>query len=169
MLTPFTAGEDLTAARLNAAFDIIRVVVQVGDSANVNNSTTLVSSTYLTLAVEASAVYLAEYELIYDTNSTADFKSSLTLPAGATVTLARWTSGTTGTAIDSAIEHNADTLVTMSSGGVAVGTRMSCRRAGIVVMSTTAGNATIQFAQNVANVSNTFLSRGSWLRLTKVA
>lgn len=168
MLNPFSAGQDLTAAALNAAFDIVRPVVQGADSPPVNNSTSLVASTYLTLPVVASASYLAEMELIYDTAAAADFQSSLVIPSGTGI-LSRWTSGAAGTAIDSVIEHNANTSLIMISGGVAVGTFMSCRRSGMLVIGGSSGNATIFFAQVTANVSNTVLKQGSWLRLTRVA
>lgn len=167
-LVPFTAGQNITAAALNAAFDITRVAYQSVDQ-TMNNSTTYVSSTGLTLTIEASSNYLYESLIMFDTNSTADFKQKLLLPAGATVRIARWSSPTTGTAIDSVVEHDAITVVEIASGGVAAGTVMSTRASGLIQNSTAAGSVTVQFAQNAANVSNTLLKTGSWIRLTKVS
>lgn len=167
-LVPFVAGQDLTADVLNAAIDVTRTAYQSVDQ-TVNNTTTYVSSTGLTLSIGASEVHVYESLIMFDTNTSADFKQRLLLPASATVRIARWSSSTVGTAIDTAIEHDAITVTEIQSGGVASGTIMSTRATGLITNSTAAGSVTLQFAQNAATVVNTVLKIGSWIRLTRVA
>jgi hypothetical protein len=168
VLNPFLAGQDLTAGDLTAAFDITRTVYQTADQTR-NNSTSLLSSTDLVLSMAINSSYILEACIIYDSNSTADFKYSFSLPTGATIRQTPWGSDIGDTSIHTMILHDAYDTAGFSAGGVAAGTMMSIKPTGRIVMSTTAGNLVVQFAQNVANASDTKLKRDSWLRLTKVS
>ena len=167
-IVTFAAGEKITAAKLNRAFDITRTEWQESDQI-VNNSTTFVSSTFLTLSVEANSSYKYKAFLIYDTNSTADFKHNVLLPAGAAVRHGTWTPTATVSATNTTIAVDALDATTFASGGVALGTMMTLRPSGLIAIVGTAGSVTIQFAQATANASNTTLKTGSWIELTKVA
>ena len=167
-LVPFQAGQSLTAADLNAAFDIRRVAWQTGDQI-VNNSTTFVSSTFLTLTVAANSSYVYEALLVWDTNSTADFKHQLLVPAGAAVRQGTWTPTNTVAATNTTIAVDALDAIGYGGGGVALGTMLTARPVGLIATVGTAGSVTVQFAQGTANASNTTLKTGSWIRLTKVA
>lgn len=167
--SPVVAGQRIRASDFNAALDAaVQTAYQTADQTK-NNNTTYLSSPDLVLPMLASAVYAFEALILYDTNSTADFKHKALLPSGAVVDrVATWTNTNAGTAVDSVVAHDALTSWDFNSGGVAVGTVMSARPCGIITMSTTAGNLVIQFAQNTANGSNTLLKRGSWVSLRRV-
>ena len=175
-LNPLVAGEDLTAGRLNALYDENRTVYQSSDQ-TVNNSTTLVSSTSLTVTVAANSTYIFDAWLHWESNPTADFKFILSVPAGAT---GRWSPicPTDASApivgaerINYTVFQTEALTVSWSGAGddTTTGTIFICARpSGYIVTAGNSGSATIQFAQNVANVSNTRLKTGSWMRLTKV-
>jgi hypothetical protein len=163
----FVAGQNLTAAQLNDQFNIMRVrrqqVVQT-----VTNSTTLVNSNYMTMSVKANTSYIFEALILYTADAGADFKFNIALPSGATQRIATWTNLTSGAALDSPIAHDAITTQPWPMGAV-TGTVMSSRPTGVITIGVSAGSCTIQFAQNVATVSNCDLNSGSWIRLTEVA
>ncbi|MFA7117122.1 MAG: hypothetical protein WC140_07850 [Bacteroidales bacterium] len=163
----FTAGQNLTAAALNDQFNQIRTRRQQVTQ-TVNNSTTLVNSTYLTLSVKANTNYIFEALILYTADALADFKFNIALPTGSTLRMATWTNLTSGTALDSPIAHDAITTQPWPMGGV-TGVTMSSRPTGAITIGGTAGNCTIQFAQNAAHASNCDLNSQSWMRLTEVA
>lgn len=163
----FLAGQTLTADLLNTEFDRVREVYQQADQ-TVNNSTTFVSSTYLTLPVEANTGYIYEAFLVYDTGSTPDFKHKVLMPSGGFVRHGVWTPTTTVSATNTTIGVDALDTDNFASGGISAGTRMTLRPSGIIAIAATAGDVTIQFAQQVANASNTSLTFGSWMRLTRL-
>jgi hypothetical protein len=168
-LVPILAGSDATAATINAALDaVMRTAYQAVDSSPVNNSTVLVSSTYLTLPVAASTTYLFDGVIFYDATAAADFKNSLALPVGSTGLASPWGSDTAAASVSATIEHDAFTSLTWATGGVASGTVMCSRPTGKFSTDTLGGSVTFQFAQNVANVSNAILKAGSSIRLIKV-
>lgn len=164
----FAAGQKLTATLLNAEFNRTRTVSTPGDSTPVVSSTTLVSATSLVLSVEAGATYKFEAETIFDTNATADFKGLFALPAGSFIRLSEWASGAGAAATDATIFHDAIDSGAFVCGGIAAGTFMTARPAGIIIVGGTAGNCQFQFAQNVSNATGTILKGGSWMTLTKV-
>jgi hypothetical protein len=167
-LVPFTAGSKDTAAKLNTAFNWDRYAFCPSDQ-SVLNSAVLVSSTYLTLSVEASSWYLFDTLIMFDANSTADFQYNFSLPSGSFIRQALWASNTSAAATDATIFHNAVDLATGTSGGVSIGTYMSLIPCGLIITSTTPGTCVFQFAQNTANNTNaTTLKGGSWMHLRKV-
>lgn len=155
LLIPFVAGQKLTAALLNEAFDLTRVKYQSADSAGIVN-TTFVSSTSLVLSVAANASYRFRCQLFCDTNATADMKYNLLLPSGATVRLSDVGGTTTSTS----------TQRTYS--GVAAGTVVSSEFGGFIDISTLGGTLTLQTGQVVTS-GTTILKVGSWIELTQVA
>lgn len=163
-LFPFVAGQDLTASYVNQTIDNAGVMAYQGaDSSPVNNSTTLVASTYLTIPVVANGFYIYEDNILYDTNSTADFQCLIVCPNfSANGPISRVFLNTSST-----ITVNADTSLSTAAGGSAVGTVWPIRRSGLLSIGV-AGTVSIQFAQNTANASNTLLKIGSWIRLTRV-
>lgn len=155
MLNPFTAGQKDTAAAHVAAIDQRRTVYQSADSAS-STSTTFLSSTGLVLSVVASGQYAFSAWILVDTNATADVNLKVLLPASATVRFAD--KGSTSTS----------TSTTRFYSGVAAGTIIACSFEGFIDIDTTAGTATMQYAQNAVSGS-TFLKLGSWMELVQVA
>lgn len=163
-LFPVTAGADLTATLFNSTVDNAGVMAYQGaDSPPVNNSTTLVASTYLTIPVVANGFYTYEDNIMYDGNSTANFQYLIVCPNfSSNGPIARLFTSTGGT-----LTWNADTSLSTAAGGGGVGTVRAVRRSGLLSIGVT-GTVSIQFAQNTANASNTILKIGSWIRLTRV-
>lgn len=165
-LVPFVAGQDLTALALNTAVDTSGIMVYQGaDSTPVNNSVVLVASSYLTLPVVANGFYIYESQIIYDSNSTANFQHLIVLPGFSTAgPLTRMNIAVGGTTTPTS---NVDASLSTASGGGGVGTQRFVTRSGLLAIGI-AGNVSTQFAQNTANASNTVLKQGSWIRLTQV-
>lgn len=169
-MSAFTAGQRLTADLLNEEFNRVRRVYQEFDQ-SVLNSTTLVSSTDLVLSVEASTVYTLESYIITDANTTADVKYNILVPSGASVLgHSRWGGKSGDTSVTSSVDRQAgDGFPTLDLSGVGAGTLLTSRPHANIAVSTTAGNVTFQFAQQVANNTNaTILKAGSWMELVKI-
>lgn len=158
------SGADLTADLLNDALSIERVVVATADQ-TVTASTVLVNSTYLLMTLAANAIYTMDMLLIHDSPAAGDLKYSFTLPAGCFIRKGAWASSSAVAATDGTIFHQADDLITGSTGGVAAGTYMTARPTGVIA-TITGGTLQFQFAQLAASGS-TILKAGSWLRLTR--
>lgn len=167
-LVPFSAGQKLTATQLNAAFDIRRRKYQAADQ-TVNNTTTLVSSTDLTLSVAANSVYTLDAFVIYVSGTTPDIKFNYSYPSGASLRFSAYYIATTDTTGNAAmIRDVVDDFGAFGAGGIGTG-MMSMIPQGRLTVGATAGNFVVQFAQFTANVSNTLLKAGSWIELVKVA
>jgi len=165
----FAAGQKLTAALLNAEFNKDRIAYTSGDQSRVS-STVLTNAIGLVLPVEANAWYIYDGLLMYDTNTTADFKWDMTLPTSSFVRNSPWmTSASVAGAVDAPIYHAAYDAGSSDAAGVAAGTIMTIRPTGLIIVSTTSGNMQMRFAQNVSNATATVLKGGSWMRLVKIA
>ncbi len=171
-LIPILAGEDALAAVINAALDNVgRTVYQTTDQTR-NNNTTYLDSTSLVMAVAANAAYTIDSFIIYDTNSTADFKVRFTLPAGSSLRMGKWgldtgAASATGSINVQVIDDTAD-AIEFTLGGIAAGTMLSATPRGQIATAGTAGNLQIAFAQNTANVSDSKLRIGSWVSLARI-
>lgn len=166
---PFVAGNKLTAARLNEAIDDAgRTKYQTADQTR-NNNTAFLASPDLVFPVLAGAFYVFRSCILYDTNSTADFKHEYLLPAGSGIQIATWTSTTTGAAVDSPVAHDMLTSFSFASGGVASGTIMCTAPVGLIAIGGTSGDLVIRFAQNTAAVVDTKLKLGSSVWMARVA
>jgi hypothetical protein len=165
----FVSGQYLTAAALNAQINKIRTRRQQV-AQTVNNTTTLTSSTYLTLPVEANKFYVFEATIIYTAATAADFRFALSLPTGSSMRLGTWTSGVTAGSGDfgAAIAHDAITTAFPMGGIGTAFNPMTARPTGVITIGANAGSCTVQFAQETANASDTTLNSQSWIRLTEV-
>lgn len=138
----------------------------------VNNSTTYQADDALYVAVEAGATYDLEGFVVYDASTVADAKFSVTTPSGATVT---WRLDGPNSGAGSPDSVNPATFRALSTGGgwpvggVGVGTKVAARIVGTVVVSTTAGNVGIQWAQNTAEATDLTVRSGSYLTLRRIA
>jgi len=142
----------------------------------INSSTTLQNDDHLVLPVVANAVYRFELDL-YMTESTdfvGDFKMSFTCPTGATFDMHG--SGAHITDLSAGTSSNGEwigKLATSSAGAslsFGVGTGLTGVRVyGRLVMSSTAGNFQMQWAQNASDATGTTLKAGSFMTMTRVA
>ena len=142
----------------------------------INSSTTLQNDDHLVLPVVANAVYTFALDL-YMTEATdfvGDFKMSFTCPTGATFDMHG--EGAHVTDLSGGTSSNGEwigKLATASAGATlsfGVGTGLTGVRVyGRLVMSSTAGNFQMQWAQNASDASGTTLKAGSFMTMTRVA
>jgi hypothetical protein len=172
-LTPLVGGVgiDITGATIsdNTLFSYISTTATL-----VNNSTTFVD-TGLTVAVEASKVYRMELFIGVAAATAADAKFQFVYPAGTTVNgwhLAPQTGATANTNTSARwgglVETNVITVGTAGVSPTPATDSVFLRVSGLVITSTTAGTFKIQGAQNVADVSNMTLFKGSFMELREV-
>lgn len=130
------------------------VVIKPTDQ-TVLNSTVFVNDSDLTFAVAANKVYYFELSLrLTAAAQAADFKFQWSLPSGASV---EWDSIYNGGSINkwdntsTATVPNALSTTSQTTGSNALGTAYGCRFRGFIVISSTSGTATLQWAQNTAD------------------
>lgn len=146
-----------------------QLVTQLADLV-VNNSVTLEDSPDLVLPVAPNGSYVLESQLIIDTDSTADSQIAFSTPAGSGIRLAYWADDGAATSIQSNLYHNAiDSGGPVVFGGISFGTMITGRPCGWFINGPNLGEVRVQFAQNVAEVLNSALKTGSWMRLTRIA
>lgn len=143
------------------------------DATPVNNSVALVSDSTLLVALPTAGRYQFECVLFYDSSTAADFKAAFTIPAGATM---RWGGQGPSTSVASGVGTAVFTTTTVSGtavvyGGSGVGTAnaMLLVIKGAVLMGGTAGNLQLQYAQSVADPTDTIVRTHSRLLCWRVA
>lgn len=167
-LVPFSAGQRMTASVLNDAFDTTRIVHGGADQI-INNTTTFASSVSLSLSVEADTRYVYDLMLMFKADTAADFKWQFDAPSG---TFIRRTAGL-ATPASNTSQQSAVFITTEDFNGfacAALGTGVSTyvNPSGLLIIGSTAGDITVQFAQDTTHASNCILQGGSYFRLTKV-
>lgn len=140
----------------------------------VNNSATLQDDDHLVLPVAANGVYFFEATLFYSTNATADLKLGWSVPAGATMVWGRGHAASSGAAgFHTANASGSVTALPTQASTIDVAGGASPPymffTAGLITVSSTAGNATLQWAQNTADVSDTKVLKGSFIRFRRTA
>ena len=165
-------------------------VVEVADGAStslallsaeqtINNTTTLTTLTDFTTALVANGTYVAEFVLIYLSGTTPDvkFKWDITSVAGCTI---EW--GQTGaSAINAAAPSGGAAITTynsmhdqtqemaLSGQGTGADNKVVVPISATIHNSSTAGNLNMQWAQFLADGSNTSLLVGSYMKITRNA
>lgn len=171
---PFVAGDKLSAQKLN---DLLYGVAMTAD-VTVNNTTTLVNATGLAIPLAANATYGLDGWLHWTSNPTADIKFKFTFPASTT---GFWSG--IGPVVDTAPVVGSERKNYVDFGSVDISNALafagddeftssvyiSANPRGYMTTAGTAGTLQLQFAQNTANVSNTILRAGSYLRVTRLA
>jgi hypothetical protein len=173
----WSSGETLTAANFNTYIrDNLNYVntqhkYKAGDTSS--TSTTLANDPDLVFAVAASEVWLVQAFLLIDSNATAGYKCTWTVPAGASMKWAapmdrsgagiKW-AGDTGASSEALLDATATQTYASPSAGSIWGVPIN----GIVTVSTTAGNVQFQFAQGVAS-GTTITKAGSLLIAHRVS
>ena len=154
----FNVGDVLAAADVNNWLAPIAGV----KSANqvINSTTTFVNDADMRFAVAANSLYEFHVYLRYSTPNGADWKSSFTVPAGASAHFSRYGLNASGTFVGGDDFTDASTV---TSQGLGAGTQQSANFFGWVVTAGTAGNLIFQWAQNTSNAGNTTLYQNSYL------
>jgi hypothetical protein len=141
--------------------DTVQSAVKTADQST-SSDTTLSNDTHLQVALEANTYYEFEATLVYFSSEVGDFKLDFSIPTGATGTYSFASStgsipattmdgGTTTLTID--VKDTDDHIQKLT---------------GIVYTAGTAGNITMQWAQNTSDAGSTGLRKGSLIKLTKV-
>lgn len=131
-------------------------------SETVNNSSTLQDDDALVVPILANEVWVVEFVVVFNSNTTADIKFAVTVPSGATgrVSIIR----ETGAAIAMATPAFGNAA---AADGNAV--HVFAELKAYVINGANAGNVTLQWAQNVADPSDTIVYRGSHAKALKAA
>lgn len=136
----------------------------------VNNTTTHVSDTALTLSLAANAVYHVSAVLSISGPSAADFRSSWTVPTGTTGTrLVQGPPTGVTSARDTIIHDRAASLTTVLGYGTDGSEDSAVREECWVLTAGTSGSMTLTWAQFTATVGTTRVRAGSWMRARRVA
>lgn len=152
-------------------------VERVTDATTITSGTTgttLVSDSVLVSALPTAGRFNWEVVMFYDSPTAADFKMAMTWPAG--VTLARWglhgpatgVASTTGDGQFGVATVSGTAIATGSAGAGTANTVMTVAK-GTLTMGGTAGNLTVQYAQNTADAGNTIPRAGCRLQVWRVA
>lgn len=172
----FVAGQKIRASDLNAGLPLL---ARVASDVTTISNTSLINITGLVVALEANATYAVDGWIYYQSPSAADIKFNVTLPSGATCTMGAYGPPVTGAPFSATSPrvNYLDMGVFASSGGSYLhggdtefaSVWASLRPAGVIVTSSTAGNAQFQFAQNTSTATNTIIKAGSWMRMARLA
>lgn len=149
----FAAGQVLTAAQLNALVPV--TAVKLADE-TLNNVTGLQNDDELLWAVSASSTYLLHLSISYNSGTTPDIKFGWSVPASTTMKWRVIGADTAGAVI---LTSGLTESSVQPIGGAGADTHLLVEA--VITVSTTAGNVTLQWAQNTANVSNTIVRAGS--------
>ncbi len=132
----------------------LRLVVSQSDQV-VNNTTTLIDHDELFMDLRINTTYAFYITLIYDSGTTPDIKMGWTVPSGTSMAWQGLGFGNGQTALF-------ETGIEVPNGGGA-GAPMVISDGGRIITGSTAGFLQMQFAQNVANVSDTKVLQGTVL------
>lgn len=160
MAYPFTVGK-LRASELNSAIAFGRSLLayKLSDE-TISSQATLQNDDDLFLPVEANAVYEGVLQFTWQSGATPDFRESLSLPTGATAN---------GWVADTGTTSGLCGALAALTSQPGTGANVSYRLSGVLVMSSTAGTAQWQWAQQTSDASNTIVRAGSYFKLTRIA
>ena len=144
-----------------------RVVRKAADE-TVTNSTTLQDDDHLLFTVGANETWAFEFTIFAEATSAADVKTALTVPAGAALIAGQIAEQFTSAATtpSTSLTSGAAFLNGGTSGGVGVPTCIVIR--GSVANGATAGNVTLQWAQNAASATPAKVYAGSYVVCRRV-
>ena len=177
-LEPITLGAGLTMTGTSlaasggggGATDARLIVVVKSANQTVNNSAALQNDTHLAFAVAANTTYLVDCYLLLNGGITADFKFGWSLPAGATLVWAPegegggggvspyWAPKSVGSGSVPALSGTA--IAVNGNTSIPYGIHLTA----LLLIGSTAGTATLQWAQNTATVADTIVLANSLLR-----
>lgn len=164
----WAAGQKVTAALLTAMEPLS---VRKTGNQTVTNSTTYTADSQLTLALAAGATYRFNALIIYATLAAAGL--NLRISYSGTATASSWTPGaivgeTTGSTGNLRVDVASIGTGFGLSGGAGTGSPLAARPSGIIVTST-AGNLFVEWAQNTANATGSIVQTNSLLEAVRWA
>jgi hypothetical protein len=158
-------GQVLTASDINT-WMVPNAIIKPS-SQNVTSSTVLVNDTALVLPVAASASFIFTCCLMYQggTRNASDLKFNWVLPSGASLSYVLDGVGPGGGTFAGASFNGAAGTLGTNGSGVLCGALFY----GSLVISTTAGTAQFQWAQNTSSATATTVFNGSSLTLQRAS
>jgi hypothetical protein len=131
----------------------------------ISNTTTFVNDADMRIAVAANSIYEFHVFIRYSSPLGADWKSSFTVPAGASAHFSRYGNDIGGT-FGGPADFNDTSVCTSAGPGVA--TIININFFGNVVTAGTAGNLVFQWSQQTAVAANTILYQNSYLSARRI-
>lgn len=134
----------------------------------VNNSTSFIDDNDLLFEVGRNEIWIVEYTLFHRSDNTPEIKFLIDLPSGATFVQGghRTTAGAGSHIGDIDTDSN-------TSGGIvcsgSTGQDMMTLFNGVITISTTGGECKLQWAQWVADMSNTIVRKNSYIKAFRVS
>lgn len=177
LMTPLVAGPNIQLVGSTISAKPLFARLTSNTTSLVNNSTTLVDITGMSVALEANSVYELRGMIIYSADTAADFKMGWTVPAGTTGTWAalamQSSSATANSSTSARWQTQTDYTETEQLGGVGTGITSESTRSfalfqGLVITSATAGNIVMRGAQQTAHASDAGVGIGTYMVLTRV-
>lgn len=164
------AGDDITADLLSKMLP--RIIVKPSATSR-TSTTTLADDPDLSMALEANATYFVEFFLYYNGDDTGRFKTIWTVPSGSTGNRGVIGEGSTVTTATNADNVLGRFGVHAYGTSVVYGTRNSANQLQAyesgVIITTSSGNVTLQWAQNSSSTTATTLNNTSLMRVTRLA
>lgn len=160
------AGTRLTAALVRSWLPL--TVVKTSTE-SITSSTTLQNDDELLLPVEASAQYILGGMIRYQASSAGDLKLAWSYPTGATMNWVPHGIGSAETTLVGQILTQSQTISSQPTLGGPAGLTSIARLTGHLIVSTTAGNLQLQWAQGTSDATATSILSGSHLRLERIA
>lgn len=166
------SSRDTWGSTLNAALDQLNAYI-VGawrtSTRAVTSNTTLADDTSLFCSVVANGVYVVNWGLRMDGATAGDFKYAFTGPSGAAMTWeSRGLAAADASNVAAITTDVAAIGTTVTHGCLGTGTTTRVHGSGLLIVSTTAGTLTLQWAQGTSSGTATNLFAGSWLKLERV-
>jgi len=159
-------GQILTSSDVNTYF-VPKVVIKPGDTARAS-TTTLADDPDLVLPLGSSASYQITGVIFYagPSASSSDFKWKFTVPSGSNGQYFAGHQNLSGSFAGSFQANWTDTLTANTTG---VGVIMVIAIQGITQTGGSAGNLTLQWAQNTSSGTNDYVKAQSYLVATRIA
>lgn len=151
------------SSNFSCGTDRASITIRKSADESVVSSITLQNDDHLTFAIGASETWIVEFVLFTNAPAAPDIKVALTAPAGATCVVGAgdWANISAGSG-----NAGCGTAIAVTSGSPI---EKMVVVAGTVVNSTTAGNITLQWAQNTSSATATTVRTGSYVVGYKVS
>ena len=155
----WNVGDVLTDSDVNV---FLAALSGIKSADQITHNNTLINDADMRIAVAANSIYEFHVHIRYASPAVADWKSSFTVPSGASAHFQRVGLNASG-AFAGGFDV-ADTDVALSQGqGASAPNILAADFFGTLVTAGTAGNLIFQWAQNVTNAGNTTLFANSYL------